>query len=58
MTLIAPVGEICRFSEMIDEQIFSYDSGVVVKALNQSVVVQLEFKPNFGIKKDSSLRSE
>jgi len=43
---------------MIDDEIFSYDRGAVVKALNQSVVVQLEFKPNLGIKKDSSLRSE
>jgi len=32
VALIAPIGEICRLTEMIDEQIFSYASGAIVKA--------------------------
>jgi len=35
VNLIAPIGAICRFSEMFDDETFSYDSAAVVKAFNQ-----------------------
>jgi hypothetical protein len=37
VNLIAPIGEACRFSEMFDEESFSYDSEAVVKALNRQL---------------------